>query len=123
MHNNPEGHERTGTCEPDVASERRLRAHESGCVGTNLEPEPVTPPSTIRRPPRSATYQDIRAYVYARHGFSPRTGWIAHVKELSGFPLRPTHNRHGATRVDPCPQERRVAIEEALRHFRNSLNV
>src|SRR5262249_8333178 len=29
----------------------------------------------------------------------------------------PTHNRHGATRVDPCPPERRAAIEDALRHF------
>ena len=112
-------HEGTGTCEPDNAGERRLRANESGCVGTNLEPEAVALSPTIRRrPQRPTTYRDIRAYVSARHGFSPRTGWIAHVKELSGLPLRPTLNRHGATRVDPCPPERRAAIAEALRHFR-----
>lgn len=63
------------------------------------------------------TYGEIRAYVYARHGFSPRTGWIAHVKELRGLTLRPTHNRSGASRVDTCPPERRAAIEDALRHF------
>jgi hypothetical protein len=105
-----------------------LRAHESGCVGTNLEPEPAVQAPLLRqrgtrlaspshRAQRASTYRDIRAYVYARYGFSPRTGWIAHVKELNGLTLRPTHNRHGAMRIDHCPPERRAAIEEVLRHF------
>jgi hypothetical protein len=55
--------------------------------------------------------------VRARHGFTPRTGWIAHVKELNGLSLRPTHNRGPSARVVPCPPDRRPAIEEALRHF------
>ena len=123
-----EQHERTGTYEPAGARDLRLRAHESGCVGTNLEPEPaVQAPllrqrgtrlaSPSRRAQRASTYRDIRAYVYARYGFSPRTGWIAHVKELNGLTLRPTHNRYGAMRIDHCPPERRAAIEEVLRHF------
>jgi hypothetical protein len=118
MHTDGERHERTGTYGSEVAGERRLRAHKSGYIGTNLEPEFVAPPPTSKRPRRSTTYRDLRAHAYARPGFSTRTGWIAHVKELSGLPLRRTHNRHGTERVDPCPSERRGAIEEALRHFR-----
>ena len=124
-----EQHERTATYEPTGDRERRVSAHESGCVGTKLEPESAVPAPPLPRrraqsasPPhriqRRTTYREIRAYVYAHHGFSPRTGWIAHVKELNGLTLRPTHNRHGADRVDRCPPERRTAIEEALRHFR-----
>jgi len=56
-------------------------------------------------------------YVRARHGFTPKTGWIAHVKELNGLPLRPTHNRGRSARVIPCPPERQAAVEETLRHF------
>jgi len=120
-------HELTGTYGSTGDRERRLNAPESGCVGTNLEPESGLLPPSLRergsavpshRVRHASAYRDIRAYVYARHGFSPRTGWIAHVKELNGLTLRPTHNRHGSTRVDPCPPERRAAIEEALRHFR-----
>jgi hypothetical protein len=118
-------HARTGIYEQDADREHRLKADESGHVGTNLEPDPL-PPLVGRRaapsppPQRSArpvTYREIRAYVYSRHRFSPRTGWIAHVKELSGLTLRQTHNRRSPARVDPCPPERPPAIEEALRHF------
>ena len=104
--------------------QRRLSSDESGCVGTNLEPESGAPVPSLsprdtqsaspsRRIQRRTTYREIRAYIFAHHGFSPRTGWIAHVKELNGLTLRPTHNRHAATRADPCPPERRTAIEEA----------
>src|SRR5262249_48624146 len=123
-----EQYKRTGTYEPTGARQHRLRVHESGCVGTNLEPELEAPPPSRRehrtrsvslghRAQCPATYREIRAFVHARHGFSPRTGWIAHVKDLIGLPLRRTHNRQTSTRVDPCPPERRAAIEEALRHF------
>ena len=109
--------------------EHRLRTDESPQVGTNLEPEPSVAlrltaqqgarRDLARRPSaRPVTYPDIRAWVYSRHGFSPRTGWIAHVKELSGLKVRAVHNRRDSRRVDPCPPERRGAIEEALRHFR-----
>jgi len=115
----------------DYAADRehRLRADESPQVGTNLEPDPsivlrLTARQTARgdsaRRPAThpVTYGDIRAWVYSHYGFSPRTGWIAHVKELSGLKLRATHNRRDSSRVDSCPPERRRAIEEALRHFR-----
>ena len=120
--------ESTATYDRAGDRERRLRADESPHVGTNLEPDPSillrlmvregTHRDSARRPSaRPVTYRDIRASVYSRHGFSPRTGWIAHVKELS-LKVRSAHNRRDSRRVDPCPPERRGAIEEALRYFR-----
>ena len=84
-----------------------------------MEPERPAPVRVVAHGAAShrSTYGEIRAYVYARHGFSPRTGWIAHVKELCGLTLRPAHNRPGTARVDTCPPERRAAVEDALRHF------
>src|SRR5262245_13014294 len=114
-----------GGRQPDVICRTRTLAAPRA---DGTEPEPGLPARFLRergtrstatshRVRHASTYRDIRAYIYARHGFSPRTGWIAHVKELNGLTLRPTHNRHGSTRVDPCPPERRAAIEEVLRHF------
>jgi hypothetical protein len=112
---------------PDLRSDP-MHARESGQVGTNLEPDLVpaaelwvpraVPPVTApRQVPDRITYIDIQAHVRAHHGFTPRTGWIAHVKEANGLTLRPTHNRGASARVVPCPPERWSAIEEALRHF------
>ena len=126
---NSDENESTATYDGADDREHRLRVDESPQVGTNLEPDPLTvlhltarhsaPLDSGRRPtPHPVTYSDIRAWVYSHHGFSPRTGWIAHVKELSGLKLRATHNRRDSCRVDSCPPERRDAIEEALRHFR-----
>ena len=64
-----------------------------------------------------ATYKEIVEEVLHKENRWIHTCWIAHVKELSGLRLRLTHNRHDSTRVDPCPPERRAAIEEALQHF------
>src|SRR5262245_32998458 len=74
--------------------------------------------SRLGPPPLNVTYGDIRAWVYSHYGFSPRTGWIAHVKELSGLKLRAAHNRRVSSRVDSSSPERRSAIQDALRHFR-----
>ena len=122
-------HESTGTYDGPDDREHRLRTDESPHVGTNLEPDPSIAlrvaarhgsrlDSARRSVAHPVTYSDIRAWVYSNHGFSPRTGWIAHVKELSGLKVRATHNRRDSSRVDFCPPERRGAIEEALRHFR-----
>jgi hypothetical protein len=64
------------------------------------------------------TYSEIQKFVQRRHGFVPKTAWIAHVKILRGMSARGAANRAGPGRpVVPCPPERREAIEEALRHF------
>jgi hypothetical protein len=66
----------------------------------------------------TATYSAIQKFVQQRHGFVPTSGWITHVKALSGLPTRRATNRAGrGRRVVPCPAEKREAIEQALRHF------
>ncbi len=65
-----------------------------------------------------STYVEIRKFVQRHHGFVPKNGWIAHVKALRGLPTRRAAKRAGRRRrVEPCPPEKREAIEEALRHF------
>jgi hypothetical protein len=45
-------------------------------------------------------------------------GWIVHVKEVHGIPtLRGASRARRARGVEPCPPDKREAIEEALRHF------
>ena len=64
------------------------------------------------------TYIEIQKFVQRHHGFVPKSAWIAHVKALRGLPTRRVANRAGQRRrVEPCPPEKREAIEEALRHF------
>jgi len=65
-----------------------------------------------------STYSEIQKFVQRRHGFVPKTSWIAHVKTLRGIPTRGAASRAGRSRrVAPCPPEKREAIEEALRYF------
>ena len=65
-----------------------------------------------------ATNAEIQKFVQRHHGFIPKPGWIAHVKEVHGVATL-----RGAARIrrgrdsEPCPPEKREAIEEALRHF------
>jgi hypothetical protein len=66
----------------------------------------------------TTTYSEIQKFVQRRNGFISTTGWITHVKAISGLPTR-----RGATgagrgrRVVRCPPEKREAIAQALRHF------
>ena len=65
-----------------------------------------------------ATDAEIRKFVQRHHGFIPKAGWIAHVKEIRGVPTVGGAKRiRRDRRVEPCPPEKREAIEEALRHF------
>ena len=50
-----------------------------------------------------ATYKQIANYVKQKSGFVPKTGWIAHVKEINGLKPRRSPNRQGAGRMVPCP--------------------
>ena len=64
------------------------------------------------------TNAEIQKFVQRHHGFIPKPGWIAHVKEVHGVPtLRGTKRARRGRDVEPCPAEKREAIEEALRHF------
>ncbi len=65
-----------------------------------------------------ATDAEIQKFVQHHHGFIPKTGWIAHVKEVHGIPtLRGAKRARRDRDIEPCPPEKREAIEEALRHF------
>jgi hypothetical protein len=65
-----------------------------------------------------ATDDEIQKFVQGRHGFIPKVGWIAHVKEVHGIPtLRGAKRARRDRKVEPCPAEKREAIEEAFRHF------
>jgi hypothetical protein len=65
-----------------------------------------------------ATDPEIQKFVQRHHGFIPKAGWIAHVKEAHGIStLRGANLARRGRDIEPCPAEKREAIEEALRHF------
>jgi hypothetical protein len=65
-----------------------------------------------------ATYKQIADYVYAQTGRRiSHTCWIAHVLADYGLTKRIAHNRRGVDRRYKCPDDRRPAIVDALRHF------
>ena len=64
------------------------------------------------------TYADIADCVKRRHGFVAKTCWIAHTKELNGWPMRTAPNRRSDTvRKVPCPPNKQAAIEDCLRRL------
>ncbi|MGF6309796.1 hypothetical protein ABIB82_004207 [Bradyrhizobium sp. i1.8.4] len=66
-----------------------------------------------------ASYADIAKWIKAKHGFAAKTCWIAHVKSDCGLPMRDAPNRiDPASREQPCPPQRRVAILDAFKHFK-----
>jgi hypothetical protein len=65
----------------------------------------------------TTTYSEIQKFVQRRSGFIPTTGWITHVKAVSGLPTRRGTRAGRGRRVVPCPPEKREAIAQALRHF------
>lgn len=72
----------------------------------------------IKKASRMATYSQIQEYVKMQYHCAVKTCWIAHVKELNGMKPRVAHNRISAQeRKFPCPDEKRIMIENALKHF------
>ena len=65
-----------------------------------------------------ATHLDIQTYVAKKYGWTPKSCWIAHVKEISGIIVDPAPNRKGKERANPCPLSKLPAIQEALRNYR-----
>lgn len=63
-----------------------------------------------------ATYKEIANKVKDMENFTPKSCWIAHVLSDHGLTKRPAHNRSSPTkRKHPCPHNKRLAIENALR--------
>ena len=65
-----------------------------------------------------ATYSDIQEFVKNKYNVTVKTCWIAHVKELNGINLKKAHNRiSNNKRVYPCPDDKRLMIEYAMREL------
>ena len=66
-----------------------------------------------------ATYKGIQEWVKMNYGFTIKTCWIAHVKEMCGLELRVAPNRHDKfTRTNPCPLDKIEPIKQAFRFFK-----
>lgn len=65
---------------------------------------------------KAPTYAAIQAHIRRLGGPAVKTCWIAHVKELNGWPVRAAWNRRSSTkREHPCPPAMRALIERAIR--------
>ena len=64
-----------------------------------------------------ATYKQIQQWVREQYGWTPKTCWIAHCKELAGLPVKRAPNRQEDSRAVPCPADKQPAIFAAFRHF------
>lgn len=67
-----------------------------------------------------ATYDQIKKYLKDIHGFTHKTCWIAHMKEICGIHSgRVSHNRRDPKeRKHPCPENRMPNIIYAFKHFK-----
>lgn len=62
-----------------------------------------------------ATYKQIIEYVKENYHYSPKTCWIADVKEKMGFNIKPAPNRKNKKiRKYPCPDNKIEHIKEAI---------
>jgi hypothetical protein len=73
-------------------------------------------PPSVRDHFVMATYREIKALVRLTHGFDPQSCWIAHVKEISGLPVKRSPKRPGP-RLHPCPIAAQTPIKDALKYF------
>lgn len=65
-----------------------------------------------------ATYKEIQRYIRQKYGFTVKTCWIAHVKEMCNLEPRVASNRFSLkVRQYPCPQEKVDAIKNAFISF------
>ncbi|MEW5937150.1 MAG: hypothetical protein AB1665_04950 [Candidatus Thermoplasmatota archaeon] len=65
-----------------------------------------------------ATYKQIQDWIRRNYGYTVKTCWIAHVKEICGLELRNAPNRYDENiRTNPCPSEKIEPIKQAFKHF------
>ena len=71
-----------------------------------------------RRERNMATYSEIQDWIKSSYGYTVKTCWIAHVKEMCGLEPRKAPNRfYENRRLNPCPPNKVEAIKQAFRHF------
>lgn len=65
-----------------------------------------------------ATYKQIQDYIKEKHGYSAKSCWIAHCKEIYGLqPKKSSRRIDPQSRKYPCPEEKRDHIKEVFDHF------
>lgn len=66
-----------------------------------------------------ATYKKIQDYIRNKHNIIVQTCWIADIKEQHGLKKRTAPNRISLeTKVKPCPEDKKLFIIEAFKHFK-----
>jgi hypothetical protein len=79
----------------------------------------VSSKSSESKPRKKATYKEIQQYIKRKYGFTVKSCWIAHAKEIFGLNPKISHRRLSRyKRVVPCPIEKLPAIEDAFKHFK-----
>jgi hypothetical protein len=64
------------------------------------------------------TYKEIQEYVKKNFGYTPKTCWIAHSKEIYGLSPKVSINRKDLSkREHPCPEEKQEDIRRAFLYF------
>lgn len=65
-----------------------------------------------------ATYKEIQEYVKLNFGYTPKTCWIAHTKEICGLSPKVANNRNNVNvRLFPCPENKQEEIKKAFKYF------
>ena len=69
---------------------------------------------------KEATYQEIKDYVFEKHGVKVSSLYIAQVKEKLGIKERENYNlpKSSDSKQPQCPEEKEKMIVEALKHFK-----
>jgi len=66
-----------------------------------------------------ATYKEIQEYVKLNYGYTPKSCWISHMKEICDLKPRISPRRYSPnSRVYPCPPDKQKDIQEAFKHFK-----
>jgi len=65
-----------------------------------------------------ATYKEIQNYVKETKGYSAKSCWIAHMKEVCGLSPKVSSRRYSQNeRVHPCPENKQDDIKAAFKFF------
>ena len=69
---------------------------------------------------KEATYQEIKDYIFEKHGVKVSSLYIAQIKEKVGIKDRENYNKpkNADTKQPLCPKDKEQFIIEALKYFR-----
>ncbi len=69
---------------------------------------------------KEAIYQEIKDYIFDKHGIKVSSLYIAQVKEKLGIKERENYNlpKSSDSKQRLCPKEKEKMIVEALKHFK-----